>query len=247
MSDENTQSLNDILNGVEVQDQVEQQEVEAEQPEETPEATAEVEEAAPAAAKEQKSDEENWTKAAVLDERRKRQDLERKYEELLSKQQKQEPQKAPDVFEDQEGFTNHIGQTLQNEVFKARVEISQELMREKHADYDEKEAMFADMAKESPELWQKLRASAMPAKFVYETVVKAERLKAMENIDEWESKKTAELEAKIRQQLEAEFAEKSKSKAAVSSLKPSLANARSSAPVNDEPIDRSLKELLNGR
>lgn len=241
MSEDNTQSLSDILNGVEPVEPEPEAEIE-----ETTTAENEQEEpveVAPAATKEPESE---WTKAAVLDERRKRQEMQRENEELKARlAERQEQKKAPDVFEDQEGFSNHISETIRNEVLRNKVEMSQELMREKYDDYDEKEEKFVEMMRENPELQQKMLRSAMPAKFVVETVLKAERLKAMENIDEYESKLRADIESKVRAELEAEYGKKLESEAKTRSIKPSLASARST--VASDEVDTSLKALLNGR
>jgi len=160
--------------------------------------------------------------AALLDEREKRQAFEKKYNELLTQQAKpQEP--APDILEDQEGFLKHFTSQMQQERLSDRIELSQEVMRMQHEDYDEAEAAFMQMAQENPELGQQLAAAKLPAKFVYDTVKKAEKLAAMENVDEWEAKKTAELEAKIRAELETKAQAAAKAKAdAGESLSPSL-------------------------
>lgn len=160
--------------------------------------------------------------AALLDEREKRQRFERELEELR-KAKEVEPAKVPDVLDDQEGFVNHFKSELQSVAWNTRVEISQDVMRAQHEDYDTVEAKFVEMVKENPELARKLSESTMPAKFAYETVKKAERLAALENVDEWEAKKVAELKAQVRAELEAEITKKAQEAAAKeSSISPSI-------------------------
>ena len=168
--------------------------------------------------------------AALLDEREKRQAAIKHAKELearLSELQKGEARPVPDVFENPDAFVSHFQQQMQNEAWNTRVTMSQDMMRILHDDYDEAEAKFLAMGETMPELAAQLRQAPNPAKFVYESVKKAEKLEQMQNVDEWEAKKTAEIEAKVRQELEAQYSKKAADKAAkAGSLTPSLTNTR---------------------
>jgi hypothetical protein len=236
-------SLDDVFNGVEPS--------EPEAPiEETPTAEPEPEpEAEPVEAKEEEAPaapepepQENWTKAAVLDERRKRQALQAELEQLKN----QEPAEVPDIFTDQNAYTDYINQSVSDQVFRARVEMSQEFMRMQDSKYDDKETQFYEMATQNPLLVEQVKAHPMPARFVVDTVNKANELRKLENIDEYKAKLRAEMEADIRKELGAEMESKAKQSERLSSITPSLANARSSN-ASDKPIDQSLEELFGGR
>lgn len=235
-------SLDDVFNGVE--------EVEEPVVEETPTAEPEPEpEAEPVEAKEEEATaapepepEENWTKAAVLDERRKRQALQAELEQLKN----QKPAEVPDIFTDQNAYTDYINQSVSDQVFRARVEMSQEFMRMQDSKYDDKETQFYEMATQNPLLVEQVKAHPMPARFVVDTVNKANELRKLENIDEYKAKLRAEMEADIRKELGAEMESKAKQSEQLSSITPSLANARSSN-ASDKPIDQSLEELFGGR
>lgn len=170
--------------------------------------------------------------AALLDEREKRQEAVRKLEAFEAKQQ--EPEKpVPDVLDDQEGFVAHFDSQLRAQ----RIETSQEVMRMMHDDYDEAEAKFVDMVKDSPELAQKMGSATLPAKFAYDTVKQAEKLASMENVDEWEATKTAEIEAKVRAEITAEITGKAEEKAALSaSLTPSLTSVTAKGGNTPPPV-----------
>lgn len=241
MSTDNPQSLDDVFNGVqpELVEEIPEVEVEAKVEEQTPVQDA------PTASKEPES--ENWTKAMALDERRKRQDVERKLEERERRLAELEAlssggkKAAPDVFEDQDGFNNHIQSTIQSETLRIKIEMSQELMREKYPEYDELELEFVDLAKNDSSLWAKMQSSAMPAKFVVETVKNAEKLKQMENIDEWR----AQERERLRQELLAEMSgKKPEVDDAKPTIRPSLANARSTGKASDETLDRALSDIF---
>jgi len=240
-------SLDDVFNGVEPSEpEAPIEETPTAEPEPEPEAETQAE---PVEAKEEEAPaapepepQENWTKAAVLDERRKRQALQAELEQLKN----QKPVEVPDIFTDQNAYTDYINQSVSDQVFRARVEMSQEFMRMQDSNYDDKETQFYEMATQNPLLVEQVKAHPMPARFVVDTVNKANELKKLENIDEYKAKLRAEMEADIRKELGAEMESKAKQSEQLSSITPSLANARSSN-ASDKPIDQSLEELFGGR
>ena len=165
---------------------------------------------------------------ALLDEREKRQSYERELAEL--KQQmaaNKAPVEVPDPLDNTEGFVSHLSQDFEGRLSKTRVEMSQEFMRMTHEDYDEAEAKFISMANENPALAREMQAATLPAKFVYDTVKKAEKLEKLSNVDEFEATTRAEIEAKVRAEIKAEVEAKAKAEAEkAGSLTPSLAQQR---------------------
>jgi hypothetical protein len=168
--------------------------------------------------------------AALLDERDKRQAHEAKVKELqakLEEQTKTAPAPLPDVLDDQEGFVNGVKAQLATMGLQLRTEMSQELMRMSHEDYDTREAEFTVMATENPQLARDLAASPNPAKYAYDTAVKAEKLSKMDNVEEYEATLRAEIEAKVRAELTAEITgEQADIATKAGSLTPSLAGTR---------------------
>lgn len=239
------QSLDDVFNGVEeepveaVEEVTEEPETTTAEQEPTQEPEKEPEPEVPAASVE--SENESWTKTAVLDERRKRQALEAELVEL--KKAQEEPVKAPDVIDDQEGFTRHFAEQMAESNRNLKIEMSQNMMRMFDPEYDAKEAEFIDLARDNPQLGQQLSEHSMPAKFVVETVNKARELKKLENVDEYKAQLRAEMEAEIRKELGAELESKKANDDKVASIKPSLANARASKN-QGEPTNESLGDLF---
>jgi hypothetical protein len=187
---------------------------------------------------------EEWTKAAVIDERRKRQDAERRLAELEKKLQ--EPAKKPDLFEDPEGVLSQHRQEVGQQLLETRIDLSEELMREQHPDYDELKEEFVQLATENPFYADQLAKAKNPAKFAYETAKKARQAASLGDVDkmraELESKIRGELEQKIRKELEGKFEKDGKKRDATG--EPSLAatTAKSSAStVPDESLDSILK------
>lgn len=133
------------------------------------------------------------------DETRKRQELEKHSEKQIGelrqqlaemqaylKQGQQPAQQQPEFLDPQavqylqqlrEQDRAEVGQ----ELYRTRVEQSQFVLRQKHADYDEVEAVFADEASRNPALWQELARHPMPAAFAYEH---GRKVRAMREIGE---------------------------------------------------------------
>jgi hypothetical protein len=127
--------------------------------------------ATPAAEKEQTANEApekgQVPIAALHDERRKRQELERELEKLRNPEQKKQ-EEVPDVFVDPNAFTQHLKEHTTKEIAKHRRELSQDLLREAKPDYDEKVSKFVEAVKTRPDLIDQMNASLNPARFAYD-------------------------------------------------------------------------------
>lgn len=135
-------------------------------------------------------------RAALLDERRKRQALE----------SKQEAKRIPDPIEDPEGYANHIDARAQQSEFKTRIAISRDLMVDSHPDFEDAERVFMGLVADADgnitdeSLFRKFQAAPNPARFAYNA--------AKEHLQVQEIKSPAyrdKLKAEIRAELEAEM------------------------------------------
>lgn len=189
--------------------------------------------------------------AGLLDERDKRKAAEAEANALREKLNKQEAtEPPPSVFDDEDAaFQQRIEPIVgafQTELVRSRFELSREMMLMAKDDFTEREGQFLELCRDQPELVTKLQQSSNPARFAYETAVKHEQLRAMDNIDEWRDKERArirqELEAEMKGgQQQAEAEQQAKRKAA----SPSLASERSAGGTtevitDDEPLDDVL-------
>lgn len=251
------QSLESVLNGEgsEAQDDVTSNEVQQEVQQETENKQKPVVETetkaddkqddSPAESQDNKDDESSWTKAAVLDERRKRQELERQLDELKAKpasdgEQKQD--ERPDLFDDPDGAIGHIERKFEEKLVNQKIELSRSMVKSSHDDYDEMEQVFIDMAKENPALANQMRMAENPALFAYQQGKKHTDFQQMQDIDSYKAKIEAEVREKVLKELESKQAKQSH-KAELASG-PSLSKARSQA---DEPVDEPSLEDLVGR
>lgn len=113
---------------------------------------------------------------ALQEERRKRQELANQVGEL-QKQVTRKPR--PDPYEDPQGAAEYDRKEASEQSFSMRVEMSQEMMREIHADYDEIEAVFMEEASSNPALAAQLSSHPFPAKFAYQEGKRVQQLKVM--------------------------------------------------------------------
>lgn len=183
-------------------------------------------------------DEESWTMAAVLDERRKRQELERQLEELRAKEKPEDTR--PDVFEDPDGAFSHVEQRFNQKILNERITLSRALMEDRHADYADKEAVFVGMAKENPDLIRQMQEHPFPAKFAYEQASKHQEYQAMQDVDAYKSKLREEVKAELLQEMEAKNSQKAEKDKIADA--PSLSKTRSAK--DDPVIDESLEDIF---
>jgi hypothetical protein len=211
------------------------------EPEQGAKAQAEPEAKAPTAGAD--DDNKEWTKAMALDERRKRQELERKLKEYESLSAKKAEPKI-DLFENPDGAMESVLNKARHEVTMAKLEMSQELMKSLHDDYEELEMEFIDLAGSNPAVLADFQKAANPARFAYETAKKAREAEQLKDVDSYKDKLRAEVEAEIRAKLEAEMTAKSDSDAKRDkALTPSLAKARSAGGLDDH-VAPSLDDIL---
>lgn len=180
--------------------------------------------------------EESWTKKAVLDERKKRQAAE---SELAKYKENKVNSKEPEEITPEQ-------QSLQKIILNERINLSREMMLDKHEDYEEYETIFIDMAKENPALVTQMQASPNPAKFAYQQAKQLSEAKKLSDPTYVETLKKQMYE-EILKQIEAEKendkVNNSRKKAALSVN--NLVKATSANEVSHEEQKDPLAELFD--
>lgn len=151
----------------------------------------------PADAKPDGQVDETWTKQAVLDERRKRQELEKKlreFEARLQPQQQPQQQAKPDWWAAPDQAAIGLQQQMEMQVFETRVALSERLIKQQHPDYDEVSNLFAERARQDPRLIYELMQHPLPAEFAYQV---GQQIKLMDEIGSDPGAYRARLEAEI--------------------------------------------------
>lgn len=193
----------------------------------------------PEESEESYSDREKAYLAQAKDERQKRKERDERIQELESKLSALEnPNKeveTPDVFEDQEAYTNHLRSEFQMEVSRAKLDLARDMMMSYHDDYVEVEEYVMEQVKSNPFLKDEIQKSSNIPKAVYDLG------RQMQNFQQMKQFNADEHEAKLRAKWEAELKEKESRKAQeetqkASDLSPSLANARGSNVADEKEI-----------
>lgn len=141
---------------------------------------------------------ESVPQKALLDERRKRQELQRRLEELEAQihqtRPQPEPQAAPDWELEPKQAASHFAEQLEIARYQDRVSITEEILREKHTDYDEVAAAFAEAARNDPHMREAVFKAPNPARYAYQA---GKMLMLMRNIGNDPDSYRAKIEAEV--------------------------------------------------
>jgi len=159
-------------------------------------------------------------------------------ERIANLQQQPKPKEDVDIFEEPEKFKNNVITEAQQIALNSRFETSEMIMQDKHGDYDEKADKFEQMVKNNAPLYNQLISSKNPAKFIYDHVVKTEKMNQFDNIEDHETAIRAEERAKVL----AEIAESNKGEK--SEVPPSMVDVRSSTATKAAASSNLLDEIF---
>lgn len=159
------------------------------------------------------------------------------------------PEPKVSIFENEdEGVASRVNEHLtpvKEQVFN----LSLELAKAKHADFDDMAKAFVDAAERDPRLWDAMKSSPNPAMYTYQVGRQIRELSDVNgDIVKYGEKKTAE----VRSELEKERAERAAMAAEVATLKkqiadlqalPSSLNSQSSAPNPRAVVDEDETDI----
>lgn len=148
------------------------------------------------------SEEKLVTEKALIGERRRRQEAEKKLKEL-----QEEKQKLPDPLDDPEGYAKAIEGNNQQARINDKLNLSRDLMLDSTDDYEEVEQVFMGLIAEfedgelvsikDPALQQKFLASPNPAKFAYNYAKEHLRKENLDSENQNLRKELDEMKAKL--------------------------------------------------
>lgn len=159
--------------------------------------------------------------AALTDERRKRQAAEARVQELEQRlaqgqtpQQPQQPAQPqaqpqsqapalPDMFEDPQGYTAALIQQVEQRMLSQKLDTSEAMARQRHADFDEKMQAFRQAIQRRPDLAQQMLGELDPAGFAYKVGSDFLEPNQLGNLDAYKAQIRAEIEAELRAQTQA--------------------------------------------
>jgi hypothetical protein len=177
---------------------------------------------------------------ALHDERGKRQELERRLEQLEKQQTQQPNPKAPDPVDDPEGFQQYQDQRMLND----RVELSLEIGREMHENFDEVYGVFLEEAANNPLLAQKALQAKAPGLHCYREGLKLMKTREIGDPETYAQRKVEESTAALRKELD-ELKQQMATGTKRAQIPPSLAESRSSGAGNPkQPTHTPLSSIL---
>ena len=145
--------------------------------------------------------------AALVAERHKRQEAEKKLKDI------EKPETVPDPIEDPTGYADYIGAKSDKNLLSTKIELSRDLMMDSKEDYIEKEKVFMDLIGTNNDegvfiisdssLFQKFQEAKSPARFAYDHAVQYLDVQAKSD-PEYREK----LKAEILEELQKEIKEK---------------------------------------
>ena len=143
-------------------------------------------------------------KAALLDERRKRQDLERQLQEVTKEK---EPEKT--FWEDPEEAIQKVKAETAEMVARERVNWSEMAARDRHKeDFDAAIEEFTALAMDDPRFIEAMKNHHDPAEYAFQVGTRHMKLKEIGDPKEYEAKLTAKIKADLEKTYEAKFNER---------------------------------------
>jgi len=178
---------------------------------------------------------------ALHDERSKRQELERRLQQLEQNQkQQQPPAEAPDPIDDPQGYQKYQDERALND----RIELSMEIGREMHEDFDDVAKAFYEEAEKNPLLAQQAIQNKAPGLFMYREGQKILRQREIGDPEQYAARKVEEATADLRKELD-ELKAKLSTDEKRAQIPPSLADARSSGSGNpQQPSHTPMANIL---
>lgn len=171
-------------------------------------------------------------KRAMREEREKRQALEAKLREL------QTPKQPVDPWSDLPGALKSTQEQIREELFVERCNLTEEIVRQKHSDFDSVREVFVEAANANPALWAQIRQERNPAEFVYREGL---RIRELKDVGGDFTAYRAKIEKDVETRLRAEFEAKLKATPAVPT---SLNSDASPPPVEVYQGPKPLNQIL---
>lgn len=137
---------------------------------------------------------------ALREEREKRQAAEARLREL------QNPRTQTDPWSDLPGALSQTQEALRQEMFVERCNVTEEMARDRHKDFDEVREVFLEAANADPTLFARLRNERNPAEFAYREGLRIGKLKTFNgDFSAYEKDIETRTEARVRAELEAKY------------------------------------------
>ncbi len=133
-------------------------------------------------------------KSALMAEKQKRKEYERKSREVEAKLAELQRTPPPDPQQNPEGYAEHY----QNMLVDEKVNLSADYAREKHEDYDEVMKGWIPLVTSSPALYQQAITQKFPAEWAYQYMKRSAQMESIGDPDAWMKAKETEIEERLK-------------------------------------------------
>lgn len=180
-------------------------------------------------------------KAKALDEKNKRQALEKQYEN-------RPPEKLEFDWENPQETIQKLQTDFENKLLVSKLDMSAAQAKSRHEDYDEVEQVFIGMVQENPSIYNQMVSQVDPAEYAYQ-------LAKQKMFTDEVGKDPADYEAKLRAkhfaEFEAEFKNKEKTTAeTIANLPPSAKSMtdknQPAIVVDNDPLGSLFDDVPSG-
>ena len=182
---------------------------------------------------------------ALIGERRRRQEAEAERERLAKELEalRNPPAPPPSVFEDEQGWQQHFGSevintAVQQATFNSKLDMSEMMVRQANADFEEMKAAFLELADQNPSLRQQALQDPHPWNKAYQIAKSHKAMQDLAAVD------VDDLREKIRAEITAELGNRP---AATPTLPNSLADSQSSRATAAAAFQPPTLEDILGR
>lgn len=197
-----------------------------------------------------KEDGPHVPRKALEDERKKRQeierrftDLERRLNDMMQPKEQAQPQQAPDPWADPEAAMTYQRNELQSafarQMYETRVALSSEILRAQKSDFDEVVAEFVQHAQRDPGLHNAVLNHPNPAAFAYQ---QGQRIRFLNEV----GNDPAAYKAKLREEVMAEMGQGQQPAVAQQSSSPALAPPKSLAATTSAQPRNNKGQFASG-
>jgi hypothetical protein len=179
---------------------------------------------------------------ALIGERRRRQEAEAERERLTKELEalRNPPAPPPSVFEDEQGWQQHFGSevintAVQQATFNSKLDMSEMMVRQANADFEDMKATFLELADQNPSLRQQALQDPHPWNKAYQIAKNHKAMQELAAVD------VADLETKLRAKITAELGSQPTQQTLPNSLADSQSSRTSAGAVFQPP---TLQEIL---
>lgn len=167
----------------------------------------------------------------------------RDLEERMARPQTED--EKPDFFADPDAAMAKLTDSVDARISKARIDMSEQMARSTHDDFDTQIEVFQEMAQENPALWAEMSAQVNPAEWAYKQAERKTELAEIGDLGTFKDRIRAEAKAEALKEFQKDHEEKIEAEIKKrSGLPSSLSDARSISGKDVDTDNDSLDSIM---